>query len=79
MYLKKTNLRPTDFHGGYKRTKILELVEEFLDSGEDVMEIADHKYSTTHSGYNSIQMHLMRFGEPVKVHQKNGKLYLVRM
>lgn len=79
MYLKKTDFRPTDFYGGYKRTKLLELVEEFVDSGEDVMEIADHKYSNVRSGYNSIRMHLLRFGEPVEVHQKNGKLYLVRM
>lgn len=79
MRLAKTNMKPSDFYGGYKKTKLLELIEEFLESNEPVMEIVDHEYSSISSGCNSIRAHILRFGEPVRVCRKDGKIYLVKM
>lgn len=76
MKLAKTELRREDF--GYKATKLQKLLEEFLESGENVMEITEHNYKNAGSAQASLYKHILRFREPVEVATRKGRIYLIK-
>ena len=61
-----------------KRSKNLELLEEFLSSGMKCAMIEDHHYCSADSGQNSLRQSIVRFGlSEIEVRVHNGNLYLV--
>ncbi len=63
----------------YKRTKILELVENFKESGIKVAKVEDWNYVTAKVGVNSIN-NSIKYYKIRGVHSflRNGEIYLVR-
>lgn len=63
----------------YKRTKILELVENFKASGIKVARVEDWNYVSAKVGVNSINVSIKHFKiSGVHAFVRDGEIYLVR-
>lgn len=64
----------------YKRTKVLEILEQFKESGFECARVVDHNYAEAKSGVNAFRKAIHRFGiNGVEVCIRNGEIYLVRV
>lgn len=74
-------VKPDEFNRTYVNTKISSLVDEFIESGEEVVEVvlADGEYCNPTSCQTTIQKNLKRRRiTSVKAMQRNGRVFLVR-
>ena len=74
-------VKPDEFKRTYVNTKISSLVDEFIESEEEVVEVvlADGEYCNPTSCQTTIQKNLKkRRITSVKVMQRNGRVFLVR-
>ena len=74
-------VKPDEFKHTYVNTKISSLVDEFIESGEEVVEVvlADGEYCSPTSCQTTIQKNIKkRRITSVKAMQRNGRVFLVR-
>lgn len=63
----------------YKRTKVLELIENFKDSGLQYAKLMDWHYVTAKSGANTIVQSIKHYKiAGVHAYARKGEIYLVR-
>lgn len=63
----------------FKKTKNLELLEEFINSGESVCEVVDYTHQDAKSAYWSLRNSVIRFGfNKISVATRKGRVYLIR-
>ena len=64
----------------YKRTKVLDILEQFKESGFECSRIVDHNYKDARSGANAFNRAIQRFGiNGVRVCIRDNEIYLVRV
>lgn len=64
----------------YKRTKVLEILEQFKESGFECSRVVDHNYTRARSGASAFNKAIQRFGiNGVEVCVRNDEIYLVRV
>lgn len=64
----------------YKRTKVLDILERFKESGFECSRIVDHNYTNAKSGVNAFRKAIRRFGiNGVEVCIRDNEIYLVRV
>ena len=64
----------------YKRTKVLEILEQFKKSGFECARVVDHNYSEARSGVTTFRKAIQRFGiNGVEACCRNNEIYLVRV
>lgn len=64
----------------YRKTKLREIIDEFMESGTDVAELlfAEGKYSNAESVRNALNTHIKRRMLPIEVFTRGGRVYLGR-
>ena len=76
MYFVKAE--PQKF-SSYNRTKILELIENFKDSGLECAKLMDWHYVSAKSGANTITQSIKHYKiAGVHAYNRKGEIYLVR-
>ena len=64
----------------YRRTKLREIIDEFMESGADVAEYlyAEGEYTNAESVRNSLNTHIEKRMLPIDVFTRGGHVYLGR-
>ena len=62
----------------YKTTKLLRVIQEFVDSGETMakVELAEGEYKSVNSACSSLCRACQRFGKGLSCSTRNGVIYL---
>lgn len=77
MYFVKAE--PNERKRGFKRTKLLALIEDFKNSGLDLARVEDWEYVSAGVGANAIRVAIKHFKIGcVHVFTRNGNIYLER-
>lgn len=64
---------------GYKRTKILTILDEFQKSGLECARVEDWEYATASSGAGTLNKAIKNFRfAGMKAFSRNGQIYLVK-
>lgn len=64
----------------YKRTKVLDILERFKESGFECSRIVDNNYTNAKSGANAFRKAIRRFGiNGVEACTRDDEIYLVRV
>ena len=64
----------------YRRTKLREVIDEFMESGADVAEylFANGEYKNAESVRNALNAHIKKRMLPIEVFTRGGRVYLGR-
>lgn len=64
----------------YRRTKLREVIDEFMESGADVAEylFAESEYKNAESVRNALNAHIKKRMLPIEVFTRGGRVYLGR-
>lgn len=63
----------------YKRTSILEILEEFRDSDMECAKVEDFPHKNAHSCASSLNQGIKRFRMPcVRAFVRNGEVFLIK-
>lgn len=71
---------PGEILTSYRRTKLREIIDEFMESGADVAEylFANGEYKNSESVRNALNTHIKKRMLPVEVFTRGGRVYLGR-
>lgn len=64
----------------YRRTKLREVIDEFMESGADVAEYlyGEGEYKNAESARNALNIHIKKRMLPIEVFTRGGRVYLGR-
>ena len=64
----------------YRRTKLREIIDEFVESGTDVAEYlyGEGEYKSAESVRNALNSHIKKRMLPIEVFTRGGRVYLGR-
>lgn len=65
----------------YATTKLMEVIDRFCESNEKVKEYlySENEYTNPSSAAGSLRSAIKRFRYAIRVSQKNGKVYMVKL